>query len=79
MGCLTDMGEELEGALPALVQALMGTATRPLWEALQSLSVGLQGEARASLAEFEAGLGREGSRPPGAPECSCPQPSCAAG
>lgn len=66
VGCLTDMGEELEDALPALVQALTGTATRPLWEALQSLSVSLQAEARASLAEFEASLTREGSKPPGA-------------
>ncbi|KAK9785100.1 hypothetical protein WJX73_006335 [Symbiochloris irregularis] len=64
VGCLTDMGEELEGALPALVLALTGTATRPLWEALQSLSVSLQAEARASLAEFESSLAREGTKPP---------------
>ena len=59
------MGAELEQQLPALVQALTGSATRLLWDALQSLNQSLQGEARATFAEFEVSLGREGSKAAG--------------
>ena len=66
ISCLLEMAEELDRLLPALVQALTGMATRSMWDALQSLSQALVSEARNSFADFEASLGREASKPPGA-------------
>ena len=65
ISCLLEMGEALEQLLPALVQALTGSSTRALWEALQALSQTLQTEARTAFSEFESSLGKDASKPPG--------------